>query len=150
MTPLTGEAAVAARTWPIEIPGLRPAFDNDLMGNWKRAHRMKDRDRKAVAKAAALAGVPLVGPTLADRKAHAHLGIDLPEYTPIRRRVEIAVAGPFRKLPDPKAAHKSILDACKNAGLLVDDDAAWCESPDGVFTRAKTYATTITITDLEG
>lgn len=143
-------------TYTIAFDG-RPALDNELVGvHWGVKARRKARDARLVAEAAALAGVPAVALPRAVVAAARAAGLgDVATahaalVTPRRRRVAIRVEGPFRsKLPDPFACHKSLCDALTNAGLLVDDDARWCECGPAEFARAASYKTTITLTDLE-
>lgn len=113
----------------IAIPGFRPALLNELVGVHRfQAHRRKKRDREMIGVYSILAGVP---------RATG------------RRRVSLEIAGPFRRLPDPDAPWKSVLDALVACAMLRDDGAAWCELGSVTYLRELEYRTVITLEDLE-
>jgi hypothetical protein len=78
---------------------------------------------RAIALAAALADVPLVAITRAERRMRRNLGFGPFEGDPLPRRrlVRLTIATPRGRLPDPDGPLKSLLDALVGAGLLVDD-----------------------------
>lgn len=114
----------------VAIPDWRPALANDLAaaGHWAGRARRKRADLQLVAAYCVLAGVPLA---------------TLP------RRVSLEILGPFRRLPDPDAPWKSVLDALVGCGRLVDDSALWCQLAAPAFEYRPKYATTITLEDLQ-
>ena len=110
----------------MDIPGWRPTLDNRLRGNVFAAHARKKNDFLKVANAGlALRVPPATGP----------------------RRVSVTIAVPRGKFPDPLAPYKSLLDALKRNGLLVDDDGKHCLPEPAVYVRGP-KATTIVLEDL--
>lgn len=97
-----------ATSWTIEIPGWTPPSLNSLLyKHWSVARRTKRAAMDVVAGSCLEAGV-----TRAIR----------------RRRVSIAVTVKQRShMLDGDNVPKSVLDAMKHAGAIVDDSAEWCE-----------------------
>jgi hypothetical protein len=62
--------------------------------------------------------------------------------------VRATITAPFRRLPDPDAPLKSLLDGLVTAGLIVDDSARWVEWSCPVFERGP-KATTIILEEME-
>lgn len=120
---------VAPAAHVLSLPGWTPARLNQLINShWATAARLKARDRKAVALAAALAGTP---------KAAG------------KRRVTIRVTlGPRMRGGDVDAYQKSCLDAMVHAGLLRDDNRQWCEIAPVEYDRGPARGTTITLEDI--
>lgn len=92
--------------WELEIPGWTPTLDNALKRMPIQAHRLKKNDARTLAKAAIVFGVPAA-------------------FT--RRRVTLELRNRYSTFPDDPAPLKSCLDACKTAGLIVNDSRKWCE-----------------------
>ena len=110
----------------LNIPGWRPALANELDRGWRQAHKLKTRDYDNCYRAMIAYAVPAAaGP----------------------RSVLCFIAGPFRRLPDPDAPWKSLLDALKRAGAIKDDSAQWCRFSPAVFSRARAIETTLIIED---
>lgn len=94
-------------THTLTIPGWRPRTVNELLGNWRRASRLKKADREIIGVAAHQAGIP---------KAAG------------RRKVTVTVTvRPQGGIPDGDNLWKSLLDALVHAGMLRDDSQAWCQ-----------------------
>lgn len=111
--------------WVMEIPGWCPTFDNKLKRVPMAAHRLKKHDANIVGRAALIFGVP------------AAIG---------RRRLRLTIRNRFGSFPDDSAPLKSLWDALKSNGLLVDDSRDWLE-----FVWPPTYerAAKATVIDLE-
>jgi hypothetical protein len=92
--------------WVIEIPGWRPTFDNELKAVPMAAHRLKKRDVSILGHVAMALGVP------------SAIG---------RRRVRLMIRNRFGAFPDDTAPLKSLWDALKRNGLLIDDSREWLE-----------------------
>jgi hypothetical protein len=95
------------RSWTLVIPGWRPVLDNELIYvHWSKARRRKRADVRQLVVAGLAYGVP---------RATG------------RRRLTLTIrqaTGPF---PDDTAPLKSLWDALKHAGLIVDDSREWLE-----------------------
>jgi hypothetical protein len=117
-------------THTLTVPNWHPARVNELLGHWRKAHRLKSADRNTVVLEAYRQGVPK-----ARGKRRVHLEI---------------VLGPGQRGADPDAFWKSSLDALVRAGLLVDDRKECVELAPVTFSRGERKATVITLTDLEG
>jgi len=67
-----------------------------------------------------------------------------------RRKVSLVISGYGRggPFPDPDNLWKSLLDALKNAGLLVNDTQQYCEMGDVKFVRSTKRQTIIILEDL--
>lgn len=113
-------------TYRLEIPGWRPALANELMGDHRRAARLKRADVAQVLAACLAFGVP---PATG------------------KRRVGFTISGRYSTFPDPDAPLKSGLDALKRAGAIVDDSAEWCEWSIPTFARGP-KGTVITLEDV--
>lgn len=104
---------------------------NKLLGDWRRAQRLKKDDRDMVIASTLLARLP---------KATR------------RRRVDLVVTLPKgQRAWDRDALWKSTLDSLKHAKLLVDDNPTWCVPGDVTYERSGTtaFSTKILLTDLE-
>jgi len=115
----------------IRIPRWKPVLTNTLMGNhWAKAAKLKKADMQMVSAYCLQAGIP---------RAKG------------KRRVELVVEIAGRgRTPDPDSMWKSLLDALKQAGMLVDDSGKWCEIvPPQIIRKAKETATTIQLTELD-
>lgn len=140
--------------WTLEIPGHRPALDNELIGRRPMtAHNRKLRDVRAVARANLVARVPRVALATCEAGQRRALGVGplAGDPTPRKRRVTIRVSHPRydrpQCRPDPYACHKSLLDALVVCGLLVDDSAGWCAAGPAEF-AAGPPGTVIELEDL--
>ncbi len=92
---------VEAHPVEIRIEHWHPAKLNELMGgHWSRGHRLKKRDREIIW-------------AYSQKAAHAiH-----------KRRVELTITlKKGQRAADPDAQWKSLLDALKHAGLIVEDN----------------------------
>jgi hypothetical protein len=90
-------------TYTLTIPGWHPARLNHLLtGHWRPRYRLKRADADTVAFYARLGGIP---------RATG------------KRRVSLRITLGYRqRAGDPDCYWKSLLDALKTAGLIVDDD----------------------------
>lgn len=115
----------------ITIPNWHPASANRWSGShWAVRSRVKRADREMVA--------------------HYARSSQAPTATGKRRvRLKI-VLGPRQRGCDPDNYWKSLLDALKHAGMIVDDSRNWVETPPVEFTRGTQRATIIELTDIEG
>ncbi len=121
-------APLVAPMTTLRIENWHPARLNQLLGHWRRAHRLKLGDRNTVCVHAYLAGL---------------------EPASMKRRVDLLVTlGPGQRSPDRDAWWKSLLDALVHAKQLVDDSPRWCVPGSVTYDRAKRTATTIYLTDL--
>lgn len=111
------------------IPRWRPALVNELRGHHMHAARLKKIDANMVAGYVALNRIP---------KAAG------------RRRVDLTLVLTTGREPDEDAVWKSLKDALKLCGMLIDDGRRWCEQGNVIFDRGKERATVIQLTDLEG
>jgi hypothetical protein len=111
------------------IDNWHPTSINELTkGRVRRGIRLKKLDRNLVAAYAIKFGIT---------KATG------------RRRVDLTIVlGPRQRGCDPDAYHKSLLDALKNAGLLIQDTRHGVSFTEPTYIRADAHATIITLTDL--
>jgi Holliday junction resolvase RusA-like endonuclease len=121
---------MAVKVWSMEIPDWRPAALNELMGNHGKAGRLKRADRDVVIGYARLRRIPAA---LAKRRVS--LTITLPKG---QRRWDI------------DAFQKSTLDACKHAGIIVDDRDLWVEWGGVKYERGIGLSTSIIIEEIDG
>jgi hypothetical protein len=122
---------MAVKVWSIEIPGWRPAALNELMGNHGKAGRLKRADRDVV---------------MGYVRRHVWLPLAL-----AKRRVSLAITLPKgQRRWDIDAFQKSTLDACKHAGIIVDDRDLWVEWGGVKYERGIALSTTIIIEECDG
>lgn len=114
----------------LTIPAFTPRRVNEWSGrHWKVKHRMRKEMTELF-------------------RAYA-LQQRIPEATR-PRRVSLTVYGwPRGSMPDPDAFWKLLLDALKQAWLLRDDSAAWCELGPVRCVRSMERRTEIELVDLE-
>ena len=113
----------------LDIPRWRPALLNELMHSVKAKIRLKKRDREMVCAYAWQAKIP---PATGKRRVSLHitLGKGMREF-------------------DVDAPWKSLNDAMKHAGLIVDDSSRYVELGPVTFSRdRKRCGTRITLEDL--
>jgi hypothetical protein len=118
----------APRRHVLTIPGWLPTRLNQLLGNWRKAARLKRGDRELVTYYARQAGIP-------------------PATGPRRVALRLTLA-PRQRAADPDAFWKSSLDALVHAGLLLDDNRQGVELGSVTFTRGPARATTIVLENL--
>ena len=120
----------APAVYRVAIPGWRPALLNEYVGrHWSVGARLKKRDRKFVGVAVVAHGVPLAR---------------------CKRRVTLTIVlGPRQRQCDPDAPWKSLLDALKACGALVDDSPDWCEVAPLVIERGARLESYIELTDID-
>lgn len=112
----------------LTIPGWIPVRLNSLLGNRRKAARLKKHDKAMIAVYARLQSVP---------KASG------------KRRVTIDITfGKGVRSGDPDAYFKSTLDALVHAGLLQKDTRRGVEITDPIFRRGPKSTTTIILEDL--
>jgi hypothetical protein len=105
--PPRSEADEPRKSWTIRIDGWRPALDNELMHcHWRKKHSLKRRDASQMVRAA--------------------LAYNVPAAT-TRRRLTLTIRQATGRFPDDSAPLKSLWDALKRAGLIVDDSRDWLE-----------------------
>jgi Holliday junction resolvase RusA-like endonuclease len=110
------------------LHGWHPARLNELLGHWGPASKRKKRDRQLLAAIAAQAGTP---------KAAG------------KRRVGLRIVlGPKQRAGDADAYWKSLLDAMKHCGLILDDNRQNVELEPVRFDRDEKPRTEIVLTDL--
>lgn len=115
-------------TWTVRIAGWHPARINELLGDWRRASRRKKQDRVAIALPVSLAKVP---------RATG------------KRRVSVEIVlGPRQRGGDPDAYHKSLLDALKHCGAILDDRRQCVELTPVTYSRGPQRATVVTLEDV--
>lgn len=130
----------AAIEWRVEVPGWLPASLNQLVGNRYKAMRLKQKDSRAILDACRIHGVPPVGLTKEEKKERRALGIvgRVPgDPVPRKRhvRLEVKLAKGARAF-DEDNFWKSLLDGCKHAGMIFDDNRQWCSHDSEItFTR---------------
>jgi Holliday junction resolvase RusA-like endonuclease len=114
----------------IEIPNWTPLTVNKWRSlHWAKANRRKTADRQMIGVYCYKSGL-----TKATKK----------------RRVELNIIKSGRgRLPDPDAYFKSVLDALKNLGYIIDDSAKWVEWNQPKIERGKQIKTIIEITDCD-
>lgn len=111
----------------MEIPNWHPARLNQLLGNWRKAGRLKRADREIL--------------TLYSRYKKTATG---------KRRVSLAIVlGPRQRGGDPDCWWKSTLDGLKHAGMILDDSKERVELGSVTYERGSQKATRITLEDLE-
>src|SRR5688572_25368595 len=116
-------------SYTLEIPRWRPALLNELMHSVKAKIRLKKRDREMVCAYAWQAKIP---PATGKRRVSLHitLGKGMREF-------------------DVDAPWKSLNDAMKHAGLIVDDSSRYVELGPVTFSRDRERCgTRITLEDL--
>lgn len=122
-----GDAAPPAGRYTFSFPG-HVARLNQLLGDWRRAARLKARDRRIIGLAVLAAGIP---------RAAA------------KRRVSLTITlGPRQRGADPDAYFKSTLDSLVHCGMLKDDSRHWCELGPVSYSRGPVAQTTITLEDI--
>jgi hypothetical protein len=121
--PRPGVTAISVRGW-------RPAKLNDLLGNWRKAARLKAADQDVIRAAVLSAGLP---------------------PAKCKRRVSLTITrGPRTRKCDPDAFWKSLLDALVGNKLLVGDSDKWCELGEAdQEQKGKETSTTIILEELD-
>ncbi len=107
-----------------------PTTDNQSRMHWARSHKAKQGDAATVMWEAMVQRIP---------KAVCRRKVDI-HFTCLRKG----------RPPDPTNMLKSLLDALKLAGLLIDDSWKWCESRVVGMDRSDTRKTVIVLTDEDG
>jgi Holliday junction resolvase RusA-like endonuclease len=116
-------------SYTLHIPHWQPATVNQLMHSVRGRIRRKKADREMVCAYTLQARIPR-----AERKRRVSLHI---------------ILGKGQRGADADAYHKSLLDACKHAGLILDDSSRYVELAPVTFSRDwKNWGTTITLDDL--
>ncbi len=78
----------------------------------------------------------------------AHYSRNVPKASQ-KRSVSLHVVFPKgKRMPDVDAYAKTLLDALKNCGLLVNDSSAWCVMHPVSYSRGESLVTFITIEDV--
>ena len=115
--------------YTLEIPRWRPALLNELMRSVKAKIRMKKLDREMIWGSALEQKIPKAGG---------------------KRRVSLHVTlGKGMREFDIDAPQKSLYDAMKHAGLIVDDSSKYVEMGTLTFSRNwQSWGTRITVEDL--
>jgi hypothetical protein len=113
----------------LEIPRWRPALQNELMKSVKAKIRLKKLDRQFICTCALQQKIP---------KATG------------KRRVSLHVTlGKGMREFDVDAPWKSLNDAMKHAGLIVDDSCAYLEQGPVTFSRdPRAWGSVIRLEDL--
>ena len=108
----------------ITIPNWRPSRDNELeQGHWRTKHKLKSADATMIATYAKAA--------------------DIPKATG-KRRVSLQITLGYRqRKADPLAYCKSLLDALKRCGMLIDDSGKFMEWGGCEYNRNGEARTTI-------
>jgi len=112
------------------IEKYQPVMLNQMMGKHPmKIHRLKQIDKDTIAAEAVRQQIP---------KAY------------YKRRVllRVILSPSQKRMPDPDAFDKSLLDALVSCGLLVDDSKKWLEMPEPEYERGKDKATIITLEDI--
>lgn len=115
-------------TYTIDIPAWHPTKLNDLLGNWRKAARLKKADRKTVEWMCRIWSVPLA--------------------TGKRRLRLTIVLGKGQRGGDPDCYFKSVADALVACGRLTDDNRQGVELMPVRFERDTTAATRIELEDI--
>lgn len=112
----------------LEIPDWHPATVNQLLGNWKKAMRLKRIDKELV---------------------EAYVWCDRIPRASGKRRVSLEIVlWPRQRAGDPDAYWKSLLDALKAAGAIVDDNRQHVELSPVTFSRGPRRRTRIVLEDV--
>ncbi len=115
--------------WKLVIPNWIPVALNRYVGrHWSAGHKLKKVDRQII-----------MGYTLLNR---------FPQATGMMEVSMVITLQGRDKERDPDSMWKSVLDALKHAGLLVDDSRRWCRLGDVSFQRGDVRSTTIILTEL--
>ncbi len=134
--PVAMGAAGPVTVW---VPGWHPASLNQMQGwHWRRIHRLKKGDVFVVH--AHAKRTPLTQARAADGASGE------------RRHVALTIVlRPRQRACDADNYWKSLLDALKRCGYLVDDSRQWCEWDRPTFERGgpRTWGTRITVTPLD-
>jgi hypothetical protein len=116
-------------SYTLEIPRWRPALLNELMRSVKGKIRLKKQDREIIWAYANQAKIP---PATGKRRVSLHvtLGKGMREF-------------------DYDAPWKSLNDAMKHAGLIIDDSCEYVEQGPVTFSRdPAAWGSVITLQDL--
>jgi Holliday junction resolvase RusA-like endonuclease len=115
--------------YTLDIPRWHPATINQLMHSVRGKIRLKKADREMIA-----------GYGMAERIPRAQR----------KRRLSLhIILGKGQRGADADAYHKSLLDACKHAGLILDDSSRYVELTPVTFSRDwQNWGTRITLLDL--
>jgi hypothetical protein len=112
----------------IVVPGWHPTTLNELLGHWRKRHRLKKADRDLIAVYARLALIPPAAG---------------------KRRVSLVLTlARGQRAGDPDSYWKSVLDALVQCGLLVDDNRQSVELGTVEFARGTARQTEIVFEDL--
>lgn len=111
------------------IPHWHPATVNQLLRSVKGRIRLKKLDRKIVG----------------DYFGYA---CKAPRATGKRRVHLIIILKPKQRACDPDSYHKSLLDALKQCGMLLDDNRQHCELAPVLFERSKSWGTVIRLEEI--
>lgn len=140
-------------TYRVTIPGFVPTSLNKLSAgtHWGTRTRIKARDARTIDRACALARVPRVGVSAAERKTRKALKLPakLPtDPAPVRRRVSLEITwAKGQRSYDEDNCLKALLDSLKKGGYLFDDSKRWCEPvlPLTYYRSANEYCETVVI-----
>jgi hypothetical protein len=114
----------------IEIPQWRPASLNDMLCcHWTTANRLKKSDRETITAYSIKSEIP---------KAEGKRRVSL----------EIHISGRQQEA-DPDAYWKSLLDGLTRCGMLVDDQAKYCQMGTVTYYREESPEARKTIVVLE-
>lgn len=114
-------------TWQVRIENWHPARLNQLMVNRWKKHDLRRLDDDMVSAMCRFFQVP---------KATG------------KRRVSLEITLGPRMRADPDCWWKSLLDALKNCGMIMDDNSKWVELGGVVVTHGPRRETLITLEDL--
>ncbi len=116
--------------WTFAVEGWQPARLNQWDGrHWSARAKAKKADRRVIALAAKLAGIPRA---TGNRRVSLHLTLE-----------------PRQRAPDVDAHWKSLLDGLTAAGLLRDDNRKWCELGTVTYSRGPSRATRVELEDVD-